>query len=240
MKTYCVVEGPYPSLITSALDGDDRSVSNSGYFFLGEESYSTQYGTTNWLWCWVGTFALLLVGKARERNNEKFVPRGLIYIMTDYFLQFKVVPSLKFRLCRLILWNWQTNHISGNLLIIYIFSILRVQCCQNHEIKIEVFWDKMLCHWATLFDVSKDFLAFIFRVTLKIKATQSFEIRITVKKRHLDPSKRRVPFAQRHRKFKSSATPLCEPQISYEDVSEHFLHIWLFLIDIPVTNWQWK
>jgi len=37
----------------------------------------------------------------------------------------------------------------------------------------------MLCHWETVSDILKDFLAIILRVTLKMKATQSSEIRIT-------------------------------------------------------------
>jgi hypothetical protein len=37
----------------------------------------------------------------------------------------------------------------------------------------------MLCHWETVSDVWKDFLAFLYRDTLMIKATQSSEIRIT-------------------------------------------------------------
>jgi hypothetical protein len=40
----------------------------------------------------------------RENGTaKKFVLLGLIYIMTDYFLKFRFVPSLKFRLYRLIL-----------------------------------------------------------------------------------------------------------------------------------------
>jgi hypothetical protein len=62
----------------------------------------------------------------------------------------------------------QTNHTSGNSACHLYFQYFTV--LPKPRDKDLVFWDKMLYHWATVFGVSKDFLAFIFRVTLKIKA----------------------------------------------------------------------
>jgi hypothetical protein len=66
-------------------------------------------------------------------------------------------------------------------------------------------------------DMWKDFLAFLFRITHQIKATQSLEIRIT---EEVTPIFRNVGnySPKRQRKFKLAAIRLYLTQISHEDL----------------------